>query len=86
MDRWEYCTISLNVGQQHESTDGVTGKITYGWRVVPEPFGAMGSEFSERLDTVLDRYGADGWELVGFVPSASGDQAGYRAIFKRRLS
>lgn len=36
----------------------------------------------DRLLRVFDSYGAEGWELCGFLP-ADGDPGGYLAFFKR---
>jgi hypothetical protein len=42
-----------------------------------------GREFEERGEGVLDRFGADGWEVTGFVRFAIGRENGYRVILKR---
>jgi hypothetical protein len=77
MLRWEYCAITINT--EYEVPDG--GKIT------DSPEGRV------IIENRLDKMGANGWELVSFLPAEpmaqkwKGNEFAnpwmYHAVFKR---
>ena len=83
MQKWEYLTSIISYvelkdpkGKKHSAW---TGEIPDGSQV-------------EGIESVLNAYGAEGWELVNLVVQvthgipadyASGETTSYRAIFKR---
>ncbi|TAK55701.1 MAG: DUF4177 domain-containing protein [Gammaproteobacteria bacterium] len=54
------------------------------WNTATERWESLGGGATKNLMEILDDHGADGWELVSFVPGRSKDSE-YVASFKRRL-
>jgi hypothetical protein len=60
---------------------GAAWAAGHGWRLEREDGTAL-----EGLETILDAFGADGWELVTIVPTPRGGQPALLYMFKHPMA
>lgn len=78
MTRWEYRTVHF------EARNAFDGTVNYLAEIVGGSGLGYGVASSEAIDSTLNQFGAEGWELVNvFTLSVRGDAPVIAAVFKR---
>jgi len=80
---YEYVSVYLA-----QSTTGLYYLIDADGSDLSMPDHGISAGSSQRLKTLFDMFGKDGWELVSFLPEASIENrsSAYLAVFKRRYT
>jgi hypothetical protein len=76
MDKWEYLTVQITLGDWHDST-GRQGKNN-----VLSDFISGNADKVYDPTELLNNLGEDGWEMVGVASTDSSQR--YKLFFKRR--